>query len=229
MVIINVFFVLSAVAFPMFSRLRGDLSSMGTAYLFSVRLYSLYGVSAGVGLAVLAPLTVPLLFGPRWQAAVGPLVALALYAACRSIGVGANEVYKALGRPGLALVLSLLRIAVLVPALILGARLGGIVGVAWAQVIASLAMAFLMQARAAQVLQLRMSQLGRAIVPGLLAGLVVLAVGLPVSRLPFPSGVTVVLVLTAAIVGVVLVLWVVQRPLLRELIGLLRHRTGVAA
>src|SRR4051812_26482214 len=101
MVIVNVFFVLSAVAFPMFSRLRGDLTGMGTAYLFSVRLYSLYGVSAGVGLAVVAPVAVPLLFGPRWEAAVEPLVALALYAACRSIGVGANDVYKALGRPGL--------------------------------------------------------------------------------------------------------------------------------
>lgn len=227
--IINVFFVLSAVAFPMFSRLRGDKRSMGTAYLFSVRLYSLYGVSAGVGLAVLAPLAVPLLFGPRWESAVAPLVPLALYAACRSIGVGANEVYKALGRPGLALSLSLLRIAVLVPALILGARLDGIVGVAWAQVAASLAMAFLMQGRAAQVLGLGLSELGRAIGPGLLAGVTVLAVGVPLSRLPLPPAVCLLLVVTASVAGVVLMLALLQRSLLRELVTAVRSRTAAPA
>lgn len=229
MMIINVFFVLSAVAFPMFSRLRGDMDRMGRAYLFSVRLYSLYGICAGVGLAIVASLAVPLLFGPRWEAAIGPLIPLALYAACRSIGVGANEVYKALGRPGLAVSLSVVRLAVLVPALILGARLGGIVGVAWAQVVVSLAMAVLMQGRAARVLALRLSQLGGALVPGLLGGVAVLVLGLPLSRLPLPPLATLLVVVAAALAGVLLVLAVAQRPLLLELVALGRRRSGTAA
>jgi PST family polysaccharide transporter len=229
LVIINVFFVLSGVAFPMFSRLRGDLGRMGNAYLFSVRLYSLYGLCAGVGLAVVGSLAIPLVFGARWQAAVAPLIPLALYAACRSIGTGANDVYKAIGRPGLAVSLSLLRLAVLVPALVAGARFGGIVGVAWAQVGAALAMAVVMQARAARVLVLRISRLGRAIVPGLLGAAAVLVVGTPLSRLHLAPPVALVLAVSGAVAGVVLVLVLFQRPLLRDLLAMARRQPRAAA
>jgi len=228
LLIINVFFVLSAVAFPMFSRLKGDPVRMRSAYLFSVRLYSLYGLCAGVGLALVASLVVPLVFGPRWEEAVAPLVALALYAACRSIGVGTNEVYKALGRPGLALSLSVLRLAVLVPALFVGALVWGVVGVAWAQVVTSLAMAVLMQARAAQVLSLPLRELGRALVPGVLAAGSVLVVGLPLTRLPLPAVLDLCIVVAAGVAAVAAVLALLQRSLLRELVQVLRRPRAVS-
>lgn len=224
LIVINVFFVLSSVAFPMLSRLRGDSERMRSAYVFSVRLYSLYGVCAGVGLAILAPLVVPTVFGSQWDAAVGPLVPLALYAACRSIGVGANDVYKALGRPGLAFTLSVLRLVVLVPSLIYGAHVGGVVGVAWAQVAASLALSVLMQARAAQVLGLRLTELGRAVVPALLAGGAVALVGLPLTRLTLPAPATLVVVVVTGVAAASAVLALVQRPLLWELVRLTRRR-----
>lgn len=229
LLIINVFFVLSAVAFPMFSRLQGDPARMRSAYLFSVRVYSLYGLCAGVGLAIIAPLVVPVVFGARWEDAIAPLVPLALYAACRSIGVGTNEVYKALGRPGLALSLSVLRLAVLVPALIVGALHWGVVGVAWAQVVASLALALIMQARAAQVLSLPFRDVGRALIPGLLAAGAVLVVGLPLSWLPLPTALDLVLVVAGAIVAAAAVLGLVQGPLLRELLATARRRPGTAS
>jgi PST family polysaccharide transporter len=227
--IINVFFVLSSVTFPVFSRLRHDPDRLRNAYLFSVRVYSLYGICAGVGLAVVAPVVVPAVFGPQWADAVPALVPLALYAACRSVGVGANEVYKALGRPGLALSLSVVRLVVLVPALVLGAVYWGAVGVAWAQVVTSLAMAVLMQGRAARVLDLEWRRLVGAVVPGLVAGAAVLAVGLPLVRVDLPAAVVLpgaVLACGAAALGVTAL---VQRPLLRDLLQVLRRRAaGVA-
>jgi Na+-driven multidrug efflux pump len=66
--------------------------------------------------------------------AVLPLVFLSLYAAARSLGAGANDVYKALGRPGISIGISLVRLAILVPAL-LHASQWGIVGVACAQLV----------------------------------------------------------------------------------------------
>ena len=55
-----------------------------------------------------------------------------MYAALRSLGAGANDVYKAMGRPGLSVRFSLLRLVVLVPVLLFATR-WGIAGVAWAQ------------------------------------------------------------------------------------------------
>lgn len=225
LIIINIFYVISGVAFPMFSRLNRDLPRLRKAYLFSVRVYCLYGLCAGVGLAIVAGLIVPLVFGGRWHDAVAPLVPLALYAACRSIGVGANDVYKALGRPGLALSLSVFRLVVLVPALLAGARYGGIVGVAWAQVGTSLAMAILMQARGARVLSLRLPEVGRAVAPGLLAACAVAAVGLPLLSLPLPAAAILSLVVVAGICTVVAFLALTQRALLRDLLEVVHRRT----
>jgi PST family polysaccharide transporter len=229
LIIINVFYVISGVAFPMFSRLNEDLPRLRRAFLLSVRLYCIYGLSAGVGLALVAGLVVPLVFGSQWTGATAPLVPLALYAACRSIGVGTNDVYKAIGRPGLALSLSLFRLVVLVPSLVIGARQGGIVGVAWAQVGTALAMAVLMQARGARILSLRLPQLGRAVAPGLLAAAAVCAACAPLLRLPLPPEVELTAVVAAGVCAVLLVLAATQRPLLRDLLRVLRRRAGSAA
>ena len=90
---------------------------------------------------MVAPLLVPLVFGEAMASRGGPRIGLAIYAACRSLGAGANEIYKALGRPGLTMS-SLLRLAVLVPVLILAARR---TIVAWAQAVTSLVFVVLMR------------------------------------------------------------------------------------
>jgi lipopolysaccharide exporter len=164
MVIINVFYVLSAVAFPLFSLAREVPGRLRRGYLSVVRLQTVYGAAAGVGLAMVAPMLVPVVFGPRWEASIAPLQALALYAAFRSLGIGAVDVYKAMGRPGLAASLSFARLAVLAPALLIAVG-SGIEAVAWTQAVVALVLALLMQAVACRVLGLPLSSLGAALVP----------------------------------------------------------------
>jgi PST family polysaccharide transporter len=224
MAILNVFFVLSTVAFPVYSRIRSDVDRIRSGYLYGVRLYSLYGVCAGVGLAVTAPLLVPVVFGEQWRDAIGPLIPLALYAACRAVGVGANDVYKAMGRPGLSFTISVIRLVVLVPALWLAAVHWGIEGVAWMQVGTSLAFAALMQGVAARVLGLRARNLGRAVAPSLLAGAAVAIVGLPLARLPLVPVAGLVVVAIGGLAAATVVLVLTQRPLLRDLASALRGR-----
>src|SRR5262249_916125 len=65
LVIINVFYVLSAVAFPVFSLTRSEPERLRRGYLTSLRLQTVYGVGAGVGLACVAPMLVHVLFGDR--------------------------------------------------------------------------------------------------------------------------------------------------------------------
>ena len=170
MLIINVFFVLSAVAFPVLSRASGDLQRLRRGYLTTVRLQTVYGVAAGVGLSVVAPMLIQGVFGAKWAPSIVPLEALALYAAFRSLGIGAIDVYKALGRPTLAVVLSFVRLAVLVPALLWATRYG-IEGVSWMQVVVALALALLMQAVAWRVLGLSGRSLLPTFGPALAAGL----------------------------------------------------------
>jgi lipopolysaccharide exporter len=169
LLIINVFFVVSSVTFPLYSRARNDPDRLRRGYLSSVRIQAAYGVCAGLGVAAVAPVLVPVLLGPQWEPAVSALIALAVYAALRSLGAGANDLYKALGRPGLSVRISLVRLVVLVPTLILATR-WGFTGVAWAQAGAAGVFVVLMQAVALRVVGARWSDLLRAFTPGVSAG-----------------------------------------------------------
>jgi PST family polysaccharide transporter len=225
MVIISVFFVLSSVMFPLYTQVRDEPELLRAGYLKSVQLQSLYGVTAGVGLAVTAPVLVPVLFGEQWHEVVLPLVFLSLYAAARSLGAGANDVYKALGRPGLSVGISLVRLVILVPALLYASQ-WGIVGVASTQLIVALLFACGMQMLAAKVTQLGVRQLLRAVVPGLVCGVVVAVAGLGTFALPLLGGPTtiIVIVITAvAAVNLILRLWF--RPLHEELLRLMWRST----
>lgn len=220
LLIINFFYVLASVTFPLYARARSDPERLRRGYLLSIRVQALYGVSAGVGLAVVASALVPVIFGDKWAPAVSPLIALALYAACRSIGAGANEVYKALGRPGLAVKLSILRFAILVPALWFATR-WGFAGVAWAQLCVAAVFLLLMQGLAAHVLELRWRELVVAVAPALLAGGVVAAVGLLFASVPLPQTVGLVLTVFAGVVAAGLAIVIAYPALLRELLSMI--------
>jgi lipopolysaccharide exporter len=169
MVIVSMFQVLSQVAFPVFSRARGEPERMRRGYLRMVRLQTAYGVVLGCVLAAVAPYLTPVVFGPGWTPSVFPLQALAIYAAFRSLGMGVVDVLKAVGRPTLALGLSVARFAVLLPALVL-ATAYGIDGVAVAQVAVALVFAVVMQLAAGRLLRIRVVHQLAACAPAVSAG-----------------------------------------------------------
>jgi PST family polysaccharide transporter len=226
-VIIGVFAVLSAVAFPMFSRARADPARLKRGYLTSVRLQSAYGVAAGVGLFMVAPMVVPVVFGPQWSAAVVPLEALALYAAARSLGSGAVDVYKGIGRPGIGVAVALVRLAVLVPALVLAAHEGGIDAVAWTQAALALAFAVGMQSVAARIVGLGLADLARALRPALaLAGGILVGAGLVRWGLTGPDGLRLVAAIVAGAGCGLVALWRLDIGFLQESRALLAAGRG---
>ena len=222
--ILNVFFVLSTVLFPLYAQVRGEPERLRSGYLTSVRIQSLYGVTTGVGLAVVAPVLVPLVFGEKWLDAVLPLVFLALYAAARSLGAGANDVYKAIGRPGLSIWVSLVRLVILLPVLLYATQ-WGIVGVACAQFVVAVVFACGMQLVAARVIELRARELLRAVAPGLVCGAAVAVAGLGILAAPVLGGVTtLILVVPTAVAVVYAILRFGFKPLHDELVQLVRRR-----
>jgi O-antigen/teichoic acid export membrane protein len=226
--IIYVFYALSSVAFPMFSVVRKDAGSLKRGYLTSVRLQSTYGAAVGVGIATVAPLLVPVLFGAKWKPAIVPLEAIALYAVFRAFGTGAGDVYKAIGRPRLSLYLALVRLGVLAPALWFVSQPFGIDGVAWTQVIVAFVMAALMQGVASRVIGVRLRDLLGAFRPALAVAIGV-TLGASAIRLwaPLPTqlGNLVATVVCGAIVGIA-TLWVGDRAFVKEAVSLVRLRAN---
>jgi lipopolysaccharide exporter len=229
MIIINMFYVLSAVAFPVYSRARGDPDRLRRGYLTSVRLQTAYGVGAGVGLALLAPMLVHVVLGPRWTPAIVPLEALALYAAFRSLGSGAVDVYKGTGRPGLAATMAFVRLAILVPALILATRFG-VDGVSWAQAGLAFLFAVLMQAVAIRVIGIPPGRLARAVAPALALGIGA-AVGVGAIRLavPGPESVRLAAAVVACVACGLAAMHLADRGFAREVRSLLPPRSRTAA
>ncbi|MDQ0827973.1 lipopolysaccharide exporter [Arthrobacter sp. B2I5] len=227
--IINVFFVLSTVLFPLYTQVQDQRGRLRDGYLRGVRIQALYGMTAGVGLAVLAPVVVPLVFGSKWSDSVVPLVFLSLYAAARSLGAGANDVYKAIGRPGISIAFSSIRLAVLVPVLLFGSQ-WGIIGVAVAQMATAVLFAFGMQAVAAKVLGIAPKALLQAIFPALACSLIVAITGMGIFLLPYLGGLpTAGLVVATAVAAVYFILRFCFTSLHDELLVLLRRKRHQSA
>ena len=229
LLVLSVFSILSMVAFPLFSRVRGDPGRLRRGYLTGVRLQSAYGLAVSVGLAVAAPPLVLVVFGPRWAGAAEPLQGLAFYAAFRAVGAGAADVYKGIGRPGLAAAVSLVRLLVLVPVLLVAAP-HGTAAVAWAQAGTALVFAVLMQSVACRVLDVRAREFAAALRPALALAAGV-ASGAAIGRFGVSGTVELQLamsVLAAAALGLAAV-WIVDRGFVRDTVALLvPHRRAAA-
>lgn len=230
MAIINIFHVLSSVAFPMFSRVRDDPGRLRRGYIAGVRLQTVFGVGAGVTLAAVAPMLIEVVFGvPKWSAAIVPLQALSLYASFRSLGIGAVDLYKGMGRPGLALWLSVIRLAVLLPALLVAAN-AGIDAVSWTQAGVALVLAAMMQVVAARILELSLWDLTKALLPSLAVGGAAALGGIAVRLwMPGPAVVRLAAGLAAAGLCAFGALWMTDRKLVKETRALLHRRSRTSA
>jgi len=227
LVIISVFNVVSVVAFPLFSQVRQDTTRLLRGYLFGLRVQAIYGVAAGVGLAMAAPMIVHVLFGPRWGPAIVPLEALALYAAFRSLGLGPHEAFRGIGRPDLLVKVSLLRLAVVAPALLIGAKFG-IDGVSWAQAAAALPLAVVMQVIASKVLRIPFGAILSSLTPALAVGIGVAAAMAPVRFvLVGAEPERLLLAIVAGVAGGAVALAAIDRGFVREITKLVQPQAGV--
>lgn len=217
LLITMVIWVIGKVTFPVYSKLRLDPAGLGQAFRMTLRYLSLVTLPAGVGLAALGGLFVSVLYGERWEPAAVTLQALALVCAFRSLGSHAGDVYKATGQPGILIKLGLLRAAVLVPAMIWGARYG-ILGVALAQLVVTVASTLLNLYVAARVLSLSAWSVlreSRAAVLGSMAMLIVLQLMMPLLE-AMPQGVGLAAGVCAGVLVYGLTVWLVAREVIEQ-------------
>ncbi len=178
--IIAVGLAFSDVALPVFSRARtGGSQKLRSGLLSSLELLCLYGFPAAVGLAVNAESAVRVVFGPGWAPSADPMVALALAAGVMTIGFASGDIYVAVGRPRLLLMLIVAHIPIQFAILFVGTG-WGITGVAWAQLISIMVAVLVRVVVAARVVDVSVRAQARSMVPGVIAALGVAAFSLPV-------------------------------------------------
>jgi O-antigen/teichoic acid export membrane protein len=124
--------VASSVVFPAYSSLQNDLAKLRIGYLTMVRLAGGIAIPAAVGLAVLAPEIVRVVYGPKWLPMVDALRILTLFGAARAVGVLGGSVYNAVGRPSVSFYMSTIKLAVILVLIYPAAKQFGLVGAALA-------------------------------------------------------------------------------------------------
>jgi PST family polysaccharide transporter len=218
-VLANVFWIFSSVAFSIYSRARSDdAGALGSVATRALQLITLFAFPTGVGVAVVSlPLTVALL-GWQWEEAAAPMMFVALSMAASSIGYASGDVFPAVGRPGLLIRIVAPMVVVKVTGLLLAAP-HGLTAMAATLAGTSVVFAAVRLTVANRLLGVRMRTSLRAMTPGAVAALGA-AGALPVVALREPELETLVLAVGAGVVGAAALLLLFCRPVLRDLVAL---------
>jgi O-antigen/teichoic acid export membrane protein len=127
--------IINAVAFPTFSRLQHRLDRMRFAFYRVTQYTSLLAFPVFIGLAVLAPELIPVLFGDQWLPSIPVMQVLALIGILQSVLAFNGSVIRASGKPSWELGIMFLNATCSVTAFLLAVH-WGIVAVAASFVIA---------------------------------------------------------------------------------------------
>lgn len=228
LIINNLFWMFSGVAFPIFSRSRMmGMEVLRRAMLKALKFTTLFGLSAGVGLAIVARDAIIVLFGAKWHSAINPMIIISLAAALAAAPYASGSLFPALGKPGTLVWMN-------VPLTIF--RLGGFLlvaqyGILWVAVVHLVTNAVSLPIRLAvanRVVGTTAAQTLRALAPAVAAALGVAAFALPL-RFLIPTGpVSLVAIVVAGILGAVAGLALVDRGIFAEMRRLGRSLASTA-
>jgi lipopolysaccharide exporter len=108
LIIANVYWIISAVAFPLYSKARQSApEAFRSAVLRVLRLVTLFGFTAGAGLAIVSRDAVLVLFSPRWEPAIAPMILISLALGLTAVEYASGDIFPAIGRPGLLVTLNI--------------------------------------------------------------------------------------------------------------------------
>jgi PST family polysaccharide transporter len=222
LIIANAYWVLSSVAFPLYARARrSGAAAFRSAVLRTLRLVTLFGFTAGVGLALLARDTVFVLLSPTWAPAVTPMVLISLALGATAVEYASGDIFPAVGRPGLLVRLNVPLAVVKVAGFVLAAPFG-IVAVAAVHLGFSVVYGVIRLAVANRVVGTTFREDLAAMGPAAWAVGGMLACALPVRLLTDPGPGPMLLILVAAVAGATAAVAVGARPTVGELRDLVR-------
>lgn len=122
--------IVTRVAFPVFAKVQNEIPRLRRGYMQVVSILSMTNFPLLIGLAVLAPLFVPVVFGEQWLPSVVLLEILAFVSLLRSQLNPVGSLLLARGRADLGFRWNAAVLCLHIPGIYLGARVAGVTGVA---------------------------------------------------------------------------------------------------
>jgi lipopolysaccharide exporter len=218
----SIFWIFSSVAFSLYAKAgRQGMPAFRATMVRVLRLVTLFGFTAGAGLAILAPLAVPVVFSAEWAPAIGATICLALAAGVSSVGYAFGDIFPAIGRPGILLRLTAETTLVGVVAFWFAAPYG-ITAVAAVHLLVELARCVLHLRLANRLIGSTWRQVGIVMAPAAATALATACCALPVSLLVPPTALGLALTIAAGSTGMLLALATVGRPAVHDLVAFLR-------
>lgn len=226
---------LNEVAFAAYARMQNDRAALAAGFTRSTRAIMVAAMPFFFGLAAVAEPLVLTLLGDKWREIVPLLLPLALAMPFWTLFTLLRPATDALGRPGIASGNAIAG-ALLMPVIfVIGAR-WGIIGIAWAWLIAYPLLLVFAAVRSLPVIGIRSIELLRAVAPPIFAAAVMAAAVMLVDRLLPALPQPIRLMALVATGGPIYCLWLAlfARATVRDLIELVRGRRmpadpGVAA
>lgn len=223
---------LNEVAFPAYSRIKKDMAAVRWSFLKTVRLLMLVAAPFYCGLAVVAGPMVETLFGTKWLGMVPYIQLISLALMLMTVQILFAPVTNALGKPSLSMFTAMSG-AILFPACFLIGAQWGLIGMAWAWLIAAPLLLIVTARLSAPLIGVTLWDIARAMLPGLAPALV-MAIGVGVAgQMLAPLGLAAPLLLAILVViGALLygaLLWLLEREAIAEVIRLVLRRQPPAA
>ena len=122
---------------PLFANLQDDSALVRRYFLLLLDTLNLFVVPAMVGLVMVAPEATEVLLGPKWVESAKPLVWLSMYMVVYTMNSLVTQVLTSQRQTKFTMWISFVNLALMPIAFYLGARWGGIAGVAAAWVVTS--------------------------------------------------------------------------------------------
>jgi O-antigen/teichoic acid export membrane protein len=220
---------IGVVLFPSYAQVQDDKERLSRAYLKSLRMIGSITIPMALGLFAVADEFIPVLLGEAWRPAIPPLKVLTLMSLLKPLSSTTSALFISTGHPQYNLRAGLAVIATLIPGMLLLLP-WGIVGVAYAVVIAHAVGLVYNVVQVQTILPGTVRAMAQAVLPAF-AGAAVMALSVMALQAVMPalsfSGSKYFILGCLVAAGVVVYgtfFAVTQRPLLLELVELARTR-----
>ena len=179
---------ISQIAFPAYSKIQNDPSTLVDVYLKVLRGVAFISVSVAFFLFAFASELVDLLLGGQWVAMVPVLEVLAFAGLARSIQSTAVPVFLAMGRPKIHTEINIIRAVVLFCLIYPFATTWGMLGVAYAVLTSCVVSVLAVSLRIPAVINVRVSQFYMSIFVPVLTAMTTLVLMMLVKQTGVESG-----------------------------------------
>ncbi|HET8679350.1 MAG TPA: lipopolysaccharide biosynthesis protein [bacterium] len=227
--VVDIGFPMTQVMFSTLSRMQEDTDRLKRSFLLATRYITMIALPMMVGLSLVAPLLVAIVFGARWLPAGTVMSVLALAGFLQLMTALGPSALQAMGRTDLHMRWALLSVFLYLPAFAIGLR-WGILGVATGYLIATMVLTPIQWGFVARVIGVTVRDLWTAVSPSVIGSVAMTALVLPARLVLIESAVPKVVTLTVLVLlGVAAyggITWVTQRQALIKLFRMLYETRG---